>query len=440
MSPPSAADLRARLSSGALSARTLADACLETFAARDGDIHAFVHLDPEHVRRQADALDAHRKAGRPLGPMHGIPVALKDIVDTADYPTENGTPLDAGRKPKRDATLVARLRAAGALIIGKTVTTEFAFREPGATRNPHRLSHTPGGSSQGSAAAVAAGMVPVSIGSQTIGSTIRPASFCGVVGLKPSHGAVSLTGVLSTAVPLDTAGIFATTVEDAALTLGVVAGFDPGDERTRPMPQADYLAAARAQPPLPPAFAVMEGPFWADASDTMKGLIAEISEALGGLDRPALPDLFDNAHAAHMTIMKVGFARNLRHYKVRGEAAISDAMREAMAEGEAISATDYLAALDWQNVLRDGIDRVFERYDALITPAAPGEAPEGLESTGDSRFNALATFLGAPCVSIPVGLGETGLPLGIQVVGRPGEDAKLIRTAAWLSSRLGADE
>ncbi|MEM0906238.1 MAG: amidase [Pseudomonadota bacterium] len=438
MSAPSAVETAGKLAAGALSARELAEACLDRIASDDGAIKAFVHISPDYVRAQADALDAHRKAGRPLGILHGLPVALKDMFDTADYPTENGTALDKGRRPRKDATLVARLRASGAVILGKTVTTELAFRQPGPTRNPHNLEYTPGGSSQGSAAAVAAGMVPLSIGSQTIGSTIRPASFCGTVGVKLTHGTVPLTGALTTATPLDTVGGFAMSVADAALLFNAIQGHDPEDARTRPAPHADLLASVQAGPPLPPRFAIVGGPFWSEASNDVRGLFDELAALLGedAVDRVALPDVFQNAYDAQLRIMHAGFAKNLRHYRERGADQLSQHMRDAMAEGDAVTATQYLEALDWQTVLANGLDPIFDRFDAILTPAAGGEAPHSLTSTGDSRFNALWTFVGAPCAAIPAGKGAAGLPIGVQVVGRPGEDARLLRNAAWLEAKL----
>ncbi|MEM8664325.1 MAG: amidase [Pseudomonadota bacterium] len=437
---PSAVELAKSLAAGSVSARAVADACLDKIAERDGEVQAFVHIAPEYVRAQADALDAHRKAGRPLGPLHGIPIALKDIFDTADYPTENGTVLDAGRRPRTDAVAVARLRAAGALIIGKTVTTELAFQFPGPTRNPHNLEHTPGGSSSGSAAAVAEGMVPLAVGSQTVGSTIRPASFCGVVGVKLSHGTVSMTGALVGCEPLDTFGIFALSVADAALALTACQGHDPQDARTRAIAHADLLAAANEAPPVKPRFAIVGGPFWEEASSDTKGLFAEIAEKFGdSADTISLPDVFGQAYPAHIQIMQAGFARNLRPYRERGAEKISPQMTGAMAEGEGITATQYLAARDWQEALQGGLHPIFDRYDAILTPAASGEAPVGLSSTGDSRFNALWTFVGAPCVSLPAGRGSNGLPIGVQIVGRPGEDGRLIRNAAWLEADLAAD-
>lgn len=429
--------LAQHIAGGAVSARQATDACLARIADRDEVVRAFVHLSPEHARAQADALDAHRKAGRPLGPLHGVPVALKDIIDTADYPTENGTPLDAGRRPSEDATLARRLRAAGAVILGKTVTTEFAFFEPGPTTNPHNERHTPGGSSSGSAAAVGDGMVPLALGSQTAGSTIRPAAYCGIVGYKPTHGAVPLTGVLTTAPSLDTIGIFAPSLGDAALLGQTIMGADGRDSRTPVMPVPNLTAAAAADPPVRPTLAIVRGPTFAEASADTVGLFDEIETTLGERADPVdLPPVFDNALPAQRRVMTVGFARHLRAYRERGGDAVSAVMREAMDEGAATSAVDFLAATDWQAVLRAGLDEIFKRYDAILTPSAPGEAPEGLGATGRPVFNALWTFVGAPCITLPVGRGANGLPLGVQLVGRPGEDARLFRTARWLSAAL----
>lgn len=435
--PLSAVEVAEKVASGALAVRDVAEACLQKIAARDGEVRAFVHIDPAHVRAQADALDRYRKSGRAIGPMHGVPVGLKDIIDTADYPTENGSSLDAGRRPERDAAIAARLRASGALIIGKTVTTEFAFLHPGPTRNPHNLDHTPGGSSSGSAAAVADGMVPLAIGSQTAGSTIRPGAFCGVVAFKPTHGTVSLTGVLNLCESLDTAGIFATSLADAALLTNAIQGYDPSDQRTRPIAHDDLVAAVRSEPPVTPTLAMVKGPTWPEASEDTSGLMGEVAQTLGErADWVDLPSAFDTVMAAQRTVMTVGFAKNLRAYYERDASAFSDILKEAYLEGVAHSARDYLAARELQGALARGLNAVFDRYDAIVTPSAIGEAPEGIGATGTAVFNALWTFVGAPCVNLPVAKGSNGLPLGVQVVGRPGEDARLLRTARWVQERL----
>src|SRR5437764_4483679 len=257
-----ASEAAAAIARGAISAEDYTRACLERIEARDGEIKAFAHLDRDHALAQARKLDERRLEGHPLGPLHGIPVAIKDIIDTADYPTELGSPLAAGRRTRHDATVVAKLRAAGAVIIGKTVTTEFAYYHPGATRNPHDPARTPGGSSSGSAAAVAAHMVPLALGSQPNGSVIRPAAFCVVFAIKPTHGLISRAGVLPLSRKLDHIGAFARSIPDLALILEVIAGHDPADPDTEPFAAPDFRAVQREPPPLPPRFAFVRTPVW----------------------------------------------------------------------------------------------------------------------------------------------------------------------------------
>ncbi len=250
----------AEIASGRITAEDYTRACLDRIAAIEPEIGAFAHLDPDNAIAQARALDARKAAGKPLGRLHGIPVGIKDIIDTADFPTECGTPFLAGRRPYNDAHVVRRLREAGAVIIGKTVTTEFAYFSPGKTRNPHNPEHTPGGSSSGSGAVVAANMVPLAIGTQTNGSVIRPAAFCGVFGVKPSHGLVSRAGVLPLSRKLDHVGGFARSLPDLALLLDVIAGYDPADPDTRPVASPDFRACQAEPPPLPSRFAFVRTP------------------------------------------------------------------------------------------------------------------------------------------------------------------------------------
>src|SRR5262250_1930565 len=276
-----ATDAGAEIARGAISAEDYTRACLDRIEAVDGEIKAFAHLDREHALAQARKLDERRLAGHPLGPLHGIPVAIKDIIDTADYPTELGSPLAAGRRTRHDATVVAKLRAAGAVIIGKTVTTEFAYFHPGPTRNPHDHAHTPGGSSSGSAAAVAAGMVPLALGSQTNGSVIRPAAFCGVFAIKPTYGLVSRAGVLALSRKLDHIGAFARSLDDLALILEVIVGHDPAEPDTTPFAAPDFRALQREDPPLPPRFAFVRTPVWDKADGETKAAFDEFVAAAG---------------------------------------------------------------------------------------------------------------------------------------------------------------
>ena len=436
-----AVELREAIAGGSLSAEAAMEACLARIAEVDGRIGAFAHVDPQHALTRAREADRWRKAGRPLGPLHGVPVGVKDIIDTADMPTENGTPIDHGRRPQRDAHVVSRLRSAGAIVVGKTATTELAYFSPAKTANPIETSRTPGGSSSGSAAAVAASMVPLALGTQTNGSVIRPASFCGVVGIKPSFGLIGRSGALRQAEALDTIGSFARTLEDAALLAEVCQGFDPADDATRPAAHQPLFEAARTAPPVAPTFAFVRSPVWERAAPDAKAAIEELAARLGErCDEVALPEVFANAHPAQRTVMVTGFARNLRRYADRGWDALSEVMREAISEGRAVSAVDYLAALDWRTVLQSGLSRVFERYDAILTLSAAGQAPRGLEATGDPSFNTIWTFCGTPAVSLPLAHGEDGLPIGVQLVGRPGEDARLMRVANWLLNELARDE
>jgi Asp-tRNA(Asn)/Glu-tRNA(Gln) amidotransferase A subunit family amidase len=429
----------AEIASGALSAESYARACLARIDALDGEIKAFVHLDREHVLPQARALDARRIEGHPLGPLHGVPVAIKDIIDTADYPTELGSPLAAGRRPEHDATVVARLRAAGAVIIGKAVTTEFAYFHPGPTRNPHDRTRTPGGSSSGSAAAVAAHMVPLALGTQTNGSVIRPAAFCGVFAIKPSHGLVSRAGVLPLSRTLDHVGPFARSLPDLALALDVIAGHDPADPDSRPFASPDFRAVQAGSPPAIPHFAFVRTPVWDKAEVETKAAFEELIAALG--DAVTAVDLspsFAQAWDTHRTIMATEMAHNLAPVIGRGEP--SEVLGRLIAEGKRVSAVDYLAALAaaprYAAILAD----ILNEYDAIITPAAPGVAPRRLDITGDPAFCTLWTLTGLPALSLPLLAGEGGLPIAVQLIGAPSRDARLLRTATALIEMLTPGE
>ncbi|MBC7131562.1 MAG: amidase [Roseovarius sp.] len=433
---PEAHVLRDRLASGALRALDLAEALIARIEAREPEIRAFAWFDAEFVRQQARALDAHRLGGRPIGPLHGLPVALKDVIDTAKIPTENGCALDAGRVPVKDAALVTRLKQAGAIIMGKTVTTELAYLQPGPTRNPHNPAHTPGGSSSGSAAAVADGMVPLAIGTQTGGSVIRPASFCGVTGYKPSFGAIGRTGVLMQSPTLDTMGVFAASPLDAAMLAEVLMGHDAGDPATTPAPVPHLLEVARTAPPVAPVLAFVRPPGWDQAHPDLHAAFGELAEALGDqVFEVPLPNAFDQAAEVRARINHAEMARCYHRY-ARNRAALGERTRAAIEEGEAILARDYLAALDWADVLYAGIEEICARCDAILCPAAPGPAPEGLESTGDSIFNGLWTLMGTPAVTIPAFTASNGLPMGVQLVGPRGGDARLLRTANWFHGWL----
>lgn len=437
MAEPSATRILDDIAAGKVTAREVTDACLARIEADEPRVRAWVHLDPAHARAQAEALDARKRGGAPLGPLHGLPVGVKDIVDTADYPTENGSPLCAGRNPRSDAFVVRRLRAAGAVILGKTVTTEFACFAPGPTRNPHDPTRTPGGSSSGSAAAVAAGMVPVAIGSQTNGSVIRPASFCGVFGFKPSMGVIPRVGVLTTSRTLDHVGSFARTLEDAALLAEVLAGDDPADPATRPAATPPLRAHAGHPPPVAPQLAFVQGPTWELAEPGTREAFQELAGALGGnLVAVELGPDFADAVEVHRTLWTAELAHELRHLHARGRDAMSPELRALIDHGRGVSAETYLAALAARDRYRATLSALLETHDALLTPAAPGEAPPGLEATGNPAFCTLWTLAGLPALSLPILTGPAGLPLGCQLVGGPGDDARLMSVGHWLLRQL----
>jgi Asp-tRNA(Asn)/Glu-tRNA(Gln) amidotransferase A subunit family amidase len=332
---------------------------------------------------------------------------------------------------------VARLREAGAVIIGKSVTTEFAFFTPGPARNPHDLERTPGGSSSGSAAAVAAGMVPLAIGSQTNGSMIRPASFCGVYGVKPTHGTISRHGALILSRALDHVGTFARTLADTALILDVLAGYDPQDSDTRPLAAPAFLEMLAEEPPLPPQFAFVRTPVWdkADAQTraAFEDFVAQLGESAATVD---LPDAYAAAWDDQRVIMAADMAHNLGAFVDRDGDAASKTLRDLIADGRQVSAVRYLAARDAARRYAAGIDEIFKQYDAILTPATTGVAPKGT-ATGSPIFCSLWSLTGLPALSLPLLSGEDGMPLGVQLVGPAGDDARLLRTANWLINKLG---
>ncbi|PYN83385.1 MAG: amidase [Candidatus Rokuibacteriota bacterium] len=423
---------------GAVTSVEVVEACLARVREVDGQVQAWTFLDPDYALAQARATDEYRLSGQPIGALHGVPVGLKDIIDTADMPTENGSVLHAGRTPSRDASVVSLLRAAGAVVMGKTVTTEFATRTPGKTRNPHNSGHTPGGSSSGSAAAVAAEMVPLALGSQTTGSTIRPASFCGVYGLKPTHGLIPRHGMFQLSRSLDHVGLFARSVEDIALLLEELAVHDERDPDSRPRARVPYRAVAAEEPPLTPMFAFVKTSLWervdADAREAFEELVAHLG------DRVEEVELVTPAEEVLEWQRAIGGAEiaiNLRREWETGRDKLSAALRARIEHGHEVRALDYLEALGRVPELNASLTELFEqRYDAILTPAAFGTAPKGLESTGDPAFCALWTLCGMPALSIPLMQGANGLPLGAQLVGARHRDARLLRTARWLVSHL----
>ena len=416
-----ATEAAAAIVAGRLRSADLVAACLARIAEREPQVGAWQCLDAEGARRAAERCDAEA----PRGPLHGVPVGIKDIIDTADLPTERGSPIHAGRRPTHDAACVARLREAGAIVIGKTVTTELAYFQPGRTANPHRLAHTPGGSSSGSAAAVADAMVPVALGSQTAGSINRPASYCGVVGYKPSHGDFSLDGVLAFAPSLDTLGVLARSVADAALIRGV-------------------LLPAGAEPPSPSRtarLALCRTPWWNDAEPAVRSGIERVCARLSamGMDvaEATLPNGFEALAEAQKTVMAFEAATSLRLEHAQHRDRLSEALRTLLDLGRRIDEATYRHALALAQAQGDALSALFGAFDVLITPAVHGEAPAGLAATGDPLFSRAWTLLGVPTLTLPAFRGPGGLPIGIQLVGARGYDAALLQAGAAIESALG---
>jgi Asp-tRNA(Asn)/Glu-tRNA(Gln) amidotransferase A subunit family amidase len=435
----SAAEVAGLIRAGKTSSVEVVESCLGRIRETEPRVEAWIYLDPEYALSQAKASDEWRLSGRPIGGLHGVPVGLKDIIDTADMPTENGSVLHAGRTPSRDAAVVERLRAAGAVIMGKTVTTEFATRTAGKTRNPHNPGHTPGGSSSGSAAAVAAGMVPLSLGSQTGGSTIRPGSYCGIYALKPTHGLVSRHGMFQLSRSLDHVGLFARTIEDLGLLLEEVAGFDERDPDTQPRGRAPYRSLTMEEPPAVPRFGFFRSGRWDRIAEDARAAMGEVVEHLGErVEEFELSESADELAEWHRVIMDTEVAVNLRREWETGRDRLSAPLRGRIEAGHAVRAPEYLAARAAAGPLMATFTELFEqRYDAILTPAVDGTAPAGLESTGEPTFCTLWTMLGLPSVSLPLLQGANGLPLGVQLVGPRHGDGRLLRTARWLAESVG---
>ncbi|MFM0157071.1 amidase [Paraburkholderia sediminicola] len=405
-----------------LLAADLARACLDRIVQRDGEIHAFAHLDPDHAMAQAHALDR----GAIRGPLHGLPLGVKDLFDTVDFPTTYGSPIYEGHRPDSDAAAVALCREAGALVIGKTVTTEFAFFHPGPTCNPRDVRHTPGGSSSGSAAAVADHMLPLALGTQTSGSVIRPAAYCGVVGYKASSGRVPRAGVKSISEALDTLGGFGRSVRDVAL-LGAVLTGDRRLEEGLDDPKAPRIGMCRTAE-WPHADADTQQA-WAEASAVL------IRHAPATQD-VALPEDMPDLVALQKEIMAFQMYRALSYERLCSLDQFSLQLQAQMDDGAKISSASHAHHLWQARTARRRINLVFEQFDVLVAPSAAGEAPIGTDATGDPVFCRGWTLLGLPCVHLPFARGRHGLPIGVQLIGRWGDDHRLLAFAQWVHDRL----
>lgn len=418
-----AADALAGIQQQQLTAEGLVAACLERIRCRDDAVRAWSCVAADQALAEARQADA---AGDAAGPLRGVPVGIKDIIDTADMATEYGSPLYRGYVPLRAAECVQRLRRAGAVILGKTVTTEFAYYAPGPTRNPHHPEHTPGGSSSGSAAAVADGQVTLALGTQTAGSVIRPAAFNGVLGYKPGFGDIPRHGVYEFARSLDTVGVFAGGPEDLALARQALSS---------------DRAAGPVSPVRPRRVAFVRTPMWSQGEPDMCQALERFAERLAAqgvtVEAPTLPEGMLALLEAHRMIMAREGSEALAEDWARCADGFSPVLSEFLAFGRRVSDDDYAGARALGERWGQVVEALFSDYDLILTPATPGEAPAGLESTGDPLFNRVWTLLGTPCVALPIGRGRSGLPLAAQLVGRRGGDADLLAGTTWIFRALG---
>ena len=412
--------------------------CSARIAAQEPRIQAWEWFDPSRAMAEAE-----ERAGGILTdlPLFGIPVGVKDIIATRGIPTRMGSRIFANNVPTHSAWVVRRLEALGGLVMGKTVTTEFAFRLPGKTRNPWNAGHTPGGSSSGSAAAVAAGFVPVAIGTQTLGSVIRPAAFCGVVGFKPSHGAISRTGIHPFSSTLDTVGVFARSVADAAWFGACLMGQDPRDESTAVRGDLKMLRVPLEPLGVAPRLAVVRTPMWGLATEAQKAHFDECVARLGGagaiVREVNLPRAFEDAWDNVMVIMSHEAVKSFFPIESRHRIRLSPQLIELLDRGHRVTPEQYAKARAKREDYRRWLDGVFDRSDAIATIPATGEAPEGLSNTGDASFCSLWTQAGLPAITVPSGFGPRGLPLGLQIVGRYREDEHALKVATWVETTLG---
>ncbi|MEQ6916141.1 amidase [Halomonas aquatica] len=416
-----ALDGLAAIGAGELTSEALMRECLQRVAVREPDVAAWQYLDEDRALEEARRRDA--SASR--GPLHGMPVAVKDLFSTHDMPTGCGSDIYADHLPASDAAVVALIRRAGGIVMGKTVTTEFAFFSPGGTRNPHDPTRTPGGSSSGSAAAVADGMVPWALGTQTAGSIIRPASYCGVAGYKPTYGLINTAGLKPAAWSLDTVGVFARNVPDARQLAGVLSGRD--------------LTPSRPATP-PPRVGLCLTPQWeaatADTEQALREAVRCIRGAGGEVHEVSLPASFDELLEAQRTIMIYEASRSLAFERDLHGDQLSDQLKALLDEGSVLPAERYDQARRIARACRAELDRLFADSDVLLAPSAPGEAPAHVTGTGDPVFNRIWTLLGTPCVNVPGLTGANGMPVGVQLIGPLDGDLTTLEVADWLFSRL----
>ena len=433
----SAAEASQKIAEGWISSVDLVQSCLDRIAETEGQLHAWVYVDTEGALARAAKMDEIRRSGYPTGRLHGIPVGLKDIVDTKDMPTQRGTAIFDGRQPDADAFVVQRLLNEGAIILGKTVTTELAFVHANETRNPHNVAHSPGGSSSGSAAAVAAYQVPMAVGTQSNGSVVRPASYCGIYGFKPTNGVISRNGLLQTSKTLDQVGVFGRTIEDTALLADVLSGYDPADENSYNHPRPAMQAGVQSEAPVEPIFAMFDLPFDDRLSADAREGFSEVIEAMGGkVERHDAPPAFASLLETQRHIHEYEICQHLKQVFDKHWEAISETLKPVVERGRKITRDQYEHALGTKAETEKFFDAFFVDYDAILAPSATGEAPLFGNGTGDPCYCTIWTLAGLPCINLPLLTGASDLPMGLQVIGQSERDDRLLRTSNWLLQHL----
>ena len=437
----SAIELVEKLKSGEISC---VDACKEYIKRIDKfekDVQAWAFFDKKLLLEKAQEKDDYRKSGKPLGPLHGLPIGVKDIIGTQDMPTECGTVLRKGMSESADAEVVNLLKISGAIIMGKTVTTELAYFDPGKTTNPHDKTRTPGGSSSGSAAAVASHMAPLSIGTQTKGSVIRPASYCGVVGYKPSFGLISRNGILKQSSKLDHVGVFGKNVEDVALLAKCLIKKDLYDKDTVHYSADKMLEECKKGPHFDPKFIFYKTSNWKnidkESQKAFEFLKKKLKKYIEVFDEPSY---FKDIHKFQQVIHETDMANSFQKYYKNSKNKLGKKLVEAIERGNKYSANQYTEAKDFMEQSYRSYSEVFEDYHGVITPSSTGIADKGLKFTGSPEFCTVWTYMGLPSISLPLLTGENNLPLGVQLVGNKLDDLRFLGVANWLEKKCKDDE
>ena len=425
--------LAAKIKDAQLSSVEVCEKYIERINKFEKDVKAWAHFDKKVLLEKAAEADEHRKSGKPVGSLHGVPIAVKDIIGTVDMPTECGTVIRKGKSYSQNAEIIDLLHSSGAIVMGKTATSELAYLGPSSTTNPHDKTRTPGGSSSGSAASVASFMAPASIGSQTGGSIIRPASYCGVVGYKPTYGLISRNGVLRTSYSLDHIGMFGRKVEDVAMLAKVLIKKDKFDPATIHYSTENILNETKKGPLFEPKFIFYKTDHWKiidkKSKESFEYFIKSFKKNIEIFDTPSY---FKDIHKYHQIIHETDLANNFSVYFKKFKKKLSKYMQDAIIRGNKYSAKEYAEAIDFMKRSYESYQEVFEDYHGVLSPSSPGVAPKGLKSTGTAEFNKVWSYLGTPCISLPLLEGENNLPLGVQLIGDKYDDHRFLGVAKWL--------